>query len=290
MRPVTPRDPAPSRLAYRVQRLWLTPLYRRALLRGLPLVAALAVPLLWVADDDRRAELLAQLADIRRQVETRPEFMVRLMAIDGASPAVDAEIREMLPLDFPMSSFDLDLEDMRRTVAALDAVEAAEMRIRSGGILELKVVERVPVVVWRSADGLLLLDAQGHPVAPLAARGLRPDLPLIAGEGANEAVAEARALIAAALPIEPRLRGLVRMGARRWDVVLDRDQRILLPEDGAVAALERLIALNGVADILGRDILAVDMRNPHRPTVRLAPGAVEELRRIRRLQEGANAG
>ena len=44
------------------------------------------------------------------------------------------------------------------------------------------------------------------------------------------------------------------MGERRWDVVLDRDQRILLPETGPVPALERVIALDKAEHLLDRDI------------------------------------
>lgn len=284
------RDPAPSRWAYRAQRLWLTPVFRKAVLKGLPALVVLAIPAIWLSDADRRIAIHAQFAELRRQIETRPEFMVDLMAIDGASPSVDEDIREVLPLDFPVSSFDLDLREMRRTVAELDAVKSAQMHIRPGGILEVKVVERVPSVVWRGEQGLELLDAHGHRVAPIAVRAQRADLPLIAGQGADAAVPEALQLIEAAAPIQTRLRGLVRMGERRWDVVLDRDQRIMLPESGAVAALERVIALDEVSDMLARDILAVDLRNPARPTVRMAPGAVEDLRRIRRLQAGASNG
>jgi len=285
-----PRDPAPSRWAYRAQRLWLTPLFRKALLRGVPLLALLAIPSVWLADPGRREALHADLADLRRQIETRPEFMVKLLAIDGASPEVDEDIREVLPLDFPISSFDLDLHAMRQTVAELDAVKSAEMRVRPGGILELKVVERVPALVWRTPEGLDLLDADGHRVAQIDRRSARPDLPLIAGLGAEAAVPEALRLIAAAGPIEPRLRGLVRMGERRWDVVLDRDQRILLPETDAVEALERVIALDKLSDMLGRDIRAVDLRNPSRPTLRMSPEAVEQLREMRRLEAGAKNG
>ena len=37
--------------------------------------------------------------------------------------------------------------------------------------------------------------------------------------------------------ILPRVRGLERMGERRWDVVLDHGQRIMLPQDRPVPAL-----------------------------------------------------
>ncbi|ARE40032.1 Cell division protein FtsQ [Rhodovulum sp. P5] len=284
------RDPAPSRWAYRAQRLWLTPAVRSAVLRGLPLAIALSVPLIWLADADRRLILKEEAESLWRQIETRPEFMVRLLAIEGASPAVDAEIREMLPLDFPMSSFDLDLKALRDMVADLDVVKTAELHVRPGGILELKLVERVPAVVWRDGTGLFLLDETGRRVAAVTTRATRADLPLIAGQGADRKVDEALGLIAATGPLQGRIRGLVRQGERRWDVVLDRDQRILLPEDRPVAALERVIALDKLSDMLARDISVVDMRNPARPTVRLAPDAVEDLRRIRRLQSGARDG
>jgi len=108
-----------------------------------------------------------------------------------------------------------------------------------------------------------------------------PDLPLLAGAGAREHVREALALMDAALPLGDRLRGLVRVGARRWDLVLDRNQRIRLPEQGAMQALERVLALDQAQDLLARDLLFVDMRNPNRPVLNVSPGALETLRAIR---------
>jgi cyclohexyl-isocyanide hydratase len=49
----------------------------------------------------------------------------------------------------------------------------------------------VPAILWRSDDGLELLDGEGVRVAFLLNRGLRPDLPLIAGAGANAHIPEA---------------------------------------------------------------------------------------------------
>ncbi len=145
------------------------------------------------------------------------------------------------------------------------------------------VTERDPVAVWRTEDGLTLVDETGHRVAGLHARTDRPDLPLIAGEGANAATPEALELLAAAGPLTARIRGLVRIGDRRWDIVLDRDQRILLPSQHPVRALERLLALDKAEDILARDLAAIDLRNDARPTLRLTPFALNELRRSQGL-------
>jgi hypothetical protein len=95
--------------------------------------------------------------------------------------------------------------------------------------LQVIVTEREPVADLAHRGRADAGDDTGHRVASLLARSDRPDLPLIAGEGAD-AAAEALEVLAAAGPLIPRLRGLVRVGDRRWDLVLDRDQRILLPD------------------------------------------------------------
>jgi cell division protein FtsQ len=278
------RDPAPSRIAYRLTRLWLTPMFRAAVRVGLPGFAVAMAGGLWLADEGNRGMLTAGIADLRAGFEQRPEFMVGLMAIEGASPLLADAIRDALDLQLPVSSFAIDLPAIRAAVERFDAVLSADLRVAPGGLLTIRVTERTPVALWRGPAGLALVDATGHRIAAVADRRARPDLPLIAGEGAPAAMDEALALVAAAAPLGPRFLGLVRVGERRWDVVLDRGQRLLLPADQPVRALERVIALDAAEGLLDRDILAVDLRLPHRPTLRLSPEAAETLRASRRAQ------
>jgi cell division protein FtsQ len=263
------RDPAPSRLTYKIERLKLTPGFRFALRVGLPFAASFAAAAVWLGDDGHRAAIAARYATVRTSVEERPEFMVAMISVDGASDPVARAIRAMLPVELPVSSFKLDLEAMRATIEQIDAVASADLHIRKGGVLDVTVTERQPEILWRSAYGLQMLDRTGHRVATLLDRAARPELPVIAGERADHHVADALRLLASAGPIAERIRGLVWIGERRWDVVLDRDQRILLPEDDAVTALQRVIALDSAQDMMARDLTVVDMRNPARPTVRL---------------------
>lgn len=283
--PQVKSDPAPSRAAYRLQRLWLTPSFRKFTMVWLPILMVGLSFTVYFAGQDRRDAVTLWVADIRNSIETRPEFMVNLMAIDGASREVSEDIREVMPIDFPVTSFDLDLEAMRQTIQGLDAVADAKLRVRPGGILQVEVSERVPVVVWRGRDAIEILDRTGHRVAPLVARAQRPDLPLLAGDGAHKSVPEAIAILDAAAPIKDRLRGLVRMGERRWDVVLDREQRILLPEENPVEALERVMALNKIQDLLARDLVAIDMRNKNRPTLRMSATAMDQLNEAKLTQQ-----
>ena len=274
------RDPAPSKTSYRFQRLWLTPVFRSILRTGVPAFTILAAVVWYLSDDARVDALREHAADLRASVEQRPEFMVNLMRIENVSEEVAEDIREITAVDFPVSSFDLDLALMRANIEELDAVAQASLVVRAGGILDVEVVERVPAIVWRGREALELLDVTGHRVTPIEARGDRQDLQLIAGDGADVVVPEALELLAAAQPISNRIRGLLRVGERRWDLVLDRNQRIMLPEADAVTALERGLALNTINELLSRDLAIVDLRDARRPTLRLGVEAQEFLFQI----------
>ena len=282
------KDPAPSKWDYRLQRLMLTPYVRGFVWKGLPTLVLLGAGALWFSHEPNRQAVIGQLTHLREEFEARPEFRISLARVEGASEDLAEAVRAKLALPLPMSSFDIDLDAARARIEALDAVKKADLRVRSGGVLQVLITERVPVAVWRTETGLTLVDETGHRVAGLLQRADRADLPLIAGDGADEATPEALELIAAAGPLTPRVRGLVRVGDRRWDLVLDRDQRVLLPEKNPVQALERLLALDHAQDLMNRDILTVDLRSDHRPTLRLTPNALAELRRAQGLETVEN--
>ncbi|KIT15832.1 cell division protein FtsQ/DivIB [Jannaschia aquimarina] len=277
-------DPAPSKWRYRLERLWLTPLFRALVRTGIPSFT-LVFLFAWYINDPHRIEAIRTgWQNAVDAVQDRPEFMVGLLRIEGAGQQLQADIQEALPLELPISRFKLDLAELRAELEKLDPVRSVELRIKSGGVLLLRVTERTPAVVWRGEDGIDVLDAEGHRVATLDSLDAAGALPLISGEGAAEVVPEALTLLRSADPIRDRLVGLVRIGDRRWDVILTGGTRILLPEVAPAAALDRALAMHEARDVLSRDIAALDLRLPRRATLRLNPGAVAELKRMQQVQ------
>jgi cell division protein FtsQ len=280
------RDPAPSRIRYRLHRLWLRPGFRWLVKRGVPL--AVAVGLIWsvVSDPAVIAAVEARVAAVRAAIAARPEFALDRIEVEGAEAGLADAVRKAAGVSLPGSAFGLDVAAVRERVAAVDAVQSAEVRVTGGGVLRIRVVPRQPAALWRDGAKLTVIDRDGRRVGLADARASDPDLPLLSGEGAAGAVPEALAILAAAAPVAARVRGLVRVGNRRWDLVLDRDQRILLPETGAEAAIARVMALHAAEDILGRDLVQVDMRDGRRPVLRLSAPALDELRRLKVLVAG----
>lgn len=280
------RDPAPSRWHYRWQRLMLTPLFRLGLRVGLPLALVAAGSGFWLAKEENRALITRNWDQLRAAFQSRPEFSVGGLEVTGASPALLAATEQVLDLRFPVSSWDLDLIALREQVAELSAVRDVRVAIQPDGTLGVTIQERRPVALWRHGDSLRLIDKDGIMTGLVESRLDRSDLPLIAGDGAREHIDEALALFAATRPISDRVRGLVRMGERRWDMVLDRDQRILLPERAPVIALERVLAWQAAEDVLDRDVVAVDMRDTARPTLRVSQTAMTVILNTRATDAG----
>ena len=279
------QDYSPSLMKYRMERIWLTPIYKLLLRTGLPLMIVVAVAGNHLFKQETHAKLVQSIVNARTMIEDRPEFSVKLIEVKGASAVVSRQVREAVSIDFPASSMRLDLVALKARIERVDAVKRADVFLRNG-TLEIQIDERKPALVWRGKSHLELVDTSGEIAGVLINREGYHDLPLIVGAGAQNYADEALAILAAAKPIMDRVRGLRRMGERRWDVMLDRQQIIQLPVKDPVQALERVIALHSARDVLGRDVTVVDMRDGRRPVLRLSVPAVDELYRLRAIADG----
>ncbi|MEO6301093.1 MAG: cell division protein FtsQ, partial [Paracoccaceae bacterium] len=63
------RDPAPSRWAYRMQRLWLTPLFRVTMRVGLPAFLITLAVGIYLSDQARRDAFAENFTEIKVKVE-----------------------------------------------------------------------------------------------------------------------------------------------------------------------------------------------------------------------------
>lgn len=288
-RPRRRRDPSPSRLRYRLDRLGRRGYVRFLLRRVAPPVAALALIFAALQSPWVQGRVAALVRDARAALVERPEFAVTRVSIQGAAPELEDRIRARIGLDGPVSSLELDLRALRETVETTPGVATARVAVLGEGVLRVRIAQRAPALLWRWEGQLHLVDRDGVVIGPLARRADRPDLPLIVGAGADLAAAEALALWSRAEPLHDRLRALVRVGERRWTLALVSEQSVLLPAEAPETALRRLLALERAEDLLDREISVIDLRDPERPTLRLTPRGVSELRRLRAPREGEDA-
>lgn len=281
-------DPAPSKVSYAIQRVWLRKSFRFSILvifpiLGLVLLSALTIKkygldLLIKENVDRAVEI----------VTLSPVFKIVNLSIISDNPVVIEKIKSNLDFNFPVSSLDIDVEVLKTQIEKIKLVKSASVRLISNGLIEVVVETRKPVVVHRTGNKFLLLDSNGFEVDEVSSRIQRLDLPLIVGEGAELMVDEALNLLIETKSLIARVRGLVRIGERRWDVILDRNQIIKLPEEYPIEAMRKIVSLQEGRMLLDRDILYIDFRNISRPILGLTEDSSKELNEIRNLVRGEN--
>ena len=262
------RDPAPSRLGYKFSRWMLSPFIKKSVFVGMPLIILLLPVFIFLKDQNNKNLVEEIVLDFYRKIIERPEFMLSALSIQGSSDSLNAEIREILGLNFPISSFDLDLADLRKRVLSLPPVETAEVRLEGGSILHVKVKEKVPALLLKDDTGIHVLNKNGDYIRPLLSTEYGSKLPVITGEGAQKAAAEAFILFSALYDKLDEVRGLVLVGGRRWNIVLNSGQVIMLPEKKSEQAVQKILILDKAEKILSRDIAVFDFRLPYRITLR----------------------
>ena len=271
-------DPAPSRIAYRIMRLLLIPRLRLIFTLGFPSLLIFCATLGLFINVNVWENISAIKKDLKLAFVERPEFMIKVASIDGSSDELANEIREILPLDFPVSYFDLDIKYLHKVVNEIPAVASAAIKISAGGVLQINVAEKSPAFIWRKDNVMSVIDETGSFIRIANSRVDYPKLPLVVGEAADLAVSEISSLMQANEYFNDHVRAFIRVGERRWDLILENNVRIMLPQREFLAAFDRLMLMNEAGSLLSGRLSNIDMRLVVRPTVRVDTVSVDPLK------------
>ncbi|BBC74115.1 cell division protein FtsQ [Altererythrobacter sp. B11] len=172
----------------------------------------------------------------------------------------------------------VDLDTIRASLMELSWVRDARVSRQLPDTIVVDIVERQPHAVLQKPDRLVLIDATGHvlePIAPAKARGML----MISGPGAQQQVEALATLLDAAPALKPQVTAAEWVGNRRWNLTFKTGQVLALPQgdEKSATALMSFARLDGVNRLLGGKVVAFDMRTPERIYMRVPGRAQEEL-------------
>ena len=194
-------------------------------------------------------------------------FKVAHVKLTGASSYAQPAIMEAVGVSKGDPILGLDLKEMRQRLETVGWVKAARVERLLPDTLAITVMERPRLAVWQHKGATDLIDAAGV-VIPAADAGRFPDLPLVVGEGANEAAAVILPLVQSRPRLMDKIEALVRVDARRWDLRLKDGAIIQLPEAHEDSALIQLDQLDQRARLLELGFERIDLRDPETVAVR----------------------
>jgi len=266
----------PSKLRYRIERIWRRVWLRKLILRVLILIffaTSLTSGLLIFKNEFNFRGFKSTMEAFAFE---RPELSIIDLNIKGANPDLSNQIKAILQLSFPINPLKININYLQELINDVESVDFSKIRITKNGILEVVIRERIPVALHRDDKQLMLLDIDGRRIGEVFSRLDRQDLPLVVGQGANYRVKESLEIYKLASPIINRVRGMILVGERRWDIILDGNLKIKLPEKGAKKAFSGFIESGEAMEILRQDFSAVDLRNRGKVIVRTKTTVIRE--------------
>jgi cell division protein FtsQ len=194
-------------------------------------------------------------------------FKLKTVHVQGASALAQADIIRASGLYQDQPTLGLDLEDLRARVETVGWVKTAKIVRLLPDTVVIAVEERPALAVWQNAGRMRVIDSEGRIIREADA-GAFPGLPLVVGQGADQAAGNILPAVAARPRLRDRLEALVRVDDRRWDLRLKDGSLIQLPAIDEESALIQLDQLDQRQRILDLGFARIDLRDPDMVAVR----------------------
>lgn len=162
--------------------------------------------------------------------------------------------------------FGFDESRARRLLENIDWIEEAHVRTVFPNTLEIDLIEREPFAIWQRDGRHYVIDRTGIAIS-LDAAAYAGKLPLVSGAGAQTAAYELFNQLRPHSALLGKLKAAARVGRRRWNLYLDGNVKIALPEQGIETALAWIERMDAEYGLLSMGIMSVDLRLPHRVAI-----------------------
>ncbi len=259
----------PSRFA------WFKP--RHAVIAGMALSACVALGggAVWLMREGIPGRVFDMVEDLDTAVlksTARAGLGVREIIVMGRDHTRRADVIAALDVREGTPLLGFSTAAARAELERLPWVREAEVERRFPDAIIVRLRERAPLALWQTQRRFAVIDGDGREI-----KGIDPGafahLTVVVGDDAAAHAAGLLALLATEPDLKKRVTAAVRVAGRRWDLILDREIRVLLPEQEIGAAWVKLGDAERTDRLLSRAVTHVDLRAPDRMTLRMIAAA-----------------
>lgn len=222
--------------------------------------------------------LVGEPLQVTQAMTSAAGFAINNVKVSGNAETSEIDILEKIGLDGTTSLMALDVAATRDALKTLPWILDAEVRKIYPDTVEIKLREKVAFGIWQHGQELALIESDGKPIANLRDNKFA-HLPLFVGKDAGTGANEIMHDLDRWPVVKARVKALMRVAGRRWDLKLDNGVVIKLPERDMDRAMAELAKFDRDQQVLERDILAIDLRLADRTTVQLTADAAERRKK-----------
>ena len=241
---------------------------RQKFMRLVAMIIAFVLFLLWLGLwlGGFMPNITSSYNSFTKQKLVKMGFVVKHVDVVGEGRVREDKVREMLGVRSGDYLFDMDIKNAQDRIQSLSWVETAVVRRLWPDRIVVHINERRPYALWQNNNKIRVIDKTGAVILMANTREFS-ELPFVVGEGGAEKAEAIWNILQTHPDVLMQTSSVVRVGERRWDIVLKDGMRILLPEKNPAAALQRFDTYNHEHGLLGLDLQRIDMRIKGRLTL-----------------------
>ena len=194
-------------------------------------------------------------------------FAIKEIYVRGRIETNKKTLISALRLKQGMPKFSFDPNAAITRLIGLPWISTAVVERQLPDVIYISLVEREPLVLWQNNGQFNLIDTRGE-IIPNQNIGRFNNLKIVVGRDAPKHASKLLETLSVVPELAKRVKAAIRVGDRRWDIQMDNDLEIFLPESEAVSAWVQLAELQELHNFLESDVAIVDLRMPDRIILR----------------------
>lgn len=257
---------------------WRDLIFKKILPAGL--VSSLIIAGVWFVVSGRYNAFRQKMTEAYVTTTAEKGFVVENIIVKGRHYLDKETVQAVVNARKGDPIFLFEPAEVRQQLENLSWVKTARIERRLPDTLVIEINERKPFVLWQHRQRLALIDNEGV-VLTAEDLGNYGDRLIVVGPHAHEEAYDLVRFLEAEPSIFEKTESAIHIGDRRWDLKLENDILVRLPENEMGLALSHLAKMHREENILAKDITLIDMRISDKIVIRPSTRANAKIERPR---------
>ena len=277
-------DPAPSRIYYKINRLFYRLWFRLVLIIVFLVVSILVSKKFLFKDIDLNAEIKFLSEESSAIYKGLTELSITRILVKGGQESLKKEIITLVENAATEGFSALNAQALRDKIEDIRKVKKAFVKFSTDGLVIVNVIERKEAVVFLNNDLYEVLDSNGIILSIKQNYEGLSSLPLLVGKDASKNINALLALVNEIGSYQSEVLYYEWVGERRWDIHMKNELIFKLPENNLSRALKLMRIFLQETNRLSKRVISIDLRNLDKPIIkfRKAPSAEYILKKTKR--------
>lgn len=199
------------------------------------------------------------------------EFTVQHIEFDGYDRVPEVLLLKSSGLRYKSSIWATSPQDVKNKLEKISWIKSVSVQRKLPDTFNVRVTERIPIAILQSKYKLYLLDIDGKKLEHDGI-GNFDNLPIVVGEGAEEAAGYLLFILNKFPKIRNQLVVAVFVGKRRWNIRINKGIIVKLPEKNLSHAMSVLDEISDDEGFFNENIEEIDLRMLDRVILRIKDG------------------